>query len=342
MLDQRLKHHLAAGQLPADLLSQVRALSVNVSDATRGRITRHVQHLNHRESIRIDYGSLEKRIRKYSKTNSKRSQAIAKTLKGIEAKLTRNEAGYWHRPYVSPFHTKTGRDCALGSSLNQIPKEYWPRLLSAPKGSVYVLLDYCQQEPVIAAYLAGCKKLLEWYDKGDIYGQLAGALTQSKLTREQSKQLLVGRLYGMGFNTIAEKLGVSLDLAKEWLNKLSCLIYPIEPYLDAQARDIKKQGEAHSLGWRHAVSDSDSYLSLRNWQVQATGADIMRRACISLDEANIPLLLTNHDSFLVRLEADKFNEQLDQAIKALTVASDDVLMGFQLRVKVEMHLPYRD
>ncbi len=201
-----------------------------------------------------------------------------------------------------------------------------------------MLLDYRQQEPVIAAHLAGCKTLLKWYEEGDIYEQLSKSLEQGSLSREQSKQLLVGRLYGMGVTTIAEKLDVSLTQVKRWLIKLSCLIYPIEPYLDALARDIKKQGEAHSLDWRHAASDSDSYLSLRNWQVQATGADIMRRACINLDEAHIPLLLTNHDSFLVRLEVDKFHDQLERAIEALTIASDDVLKGFQLKVEVEMTL----
>ncbi|MEF1191759.1 hypothetical protein QTO04_21155, partial [Vibrio parahaemolyticus] len=72
------------------------------------------------------------------------------------------------------------------------------------------------------------------------------------------------------------------------------------------------------------------------------GADIMRRACLRLDDANIPLLLTNHDSFLVRLEQAQFQNQLDAATQALTDAAADVLNGFRLKVAVEMMLPSQE
>ena len=57
----------------------------------------------------------------------------------------------------------------------------------------------------------------------------------------------------------------------------------------------------------------------------------MRRACLRLDDANIPLLLTNHDSFLVRLEQAQFQNQLDAATQSLTDAAADVLDGFRLK-----------
>ena len=68
----------------------------------------------------------------------------------------------------------------------------------------------------------------------------------------------------------------------------------------------------------------------------------MRRACINLDHAEIPLLLTNHDSFLVRLEIDNYQIQLNKAIQALTDAAVGVLNGFPLKVAVEMQVPSKD
>ncbi|KKC97903.1 hypothetical protein KY46_21405 [Photobacterium halotolerans] len=293
--------------------------------------------MNNRESIRVDFTAIETRIRKYSKKKSRTSQFVASQLSQIASCLIGDGRGYWHRPIVSPFHTKTGRDQPLGASLNQIPKDYWPRLLSPPNGSTYVLLDYQQQEPMIAAYLAGCQVLIDWYASDDIYLQLAKAIGEG-LTREQCKKLLIGRLYGKGRQTIAHELQRPMAQVQKWLGVMSDVTRPIDSYLDQEASDIRIKKVAHSLDWRHAVSDMDSPLSLRNWRIQATGADIMRRACTNLDDCNIPVLLTNHDSFLVRLEQHQLPNQLERATQALTDAAVAVLNGFPLKVKVEMKL----
>lgn len=324
--------------MPNVLIEQVKQLNIRISKQAVTPITRHIHHLQNRESIRIDLLSIERRIRKYSRKKSGSSQFVASCLQGIKNGLVSNSLGHWHRPTVSPFHTKTGRDNPLGASLNQIPKVYWPKVLLPPKSSVYVLLDYQQQEPMITAYMAGCQKLIDWYKEGDIYERLAQEIG-CDLTREQCKKLLIGHLYGIGFNSTAETLKVTIEQVKDWLDRLTNITQPIGPYLNRLAAEIQRNHVAYSLDWRHAVSDTDSRLSLRNWQIQATGADIMRRACINLDKSNIPLLLTNHDSFLVRLDQQNYPDQLSLAIQALTGAAVDVLGGFKLTVKVEMQLP---
>ncbi len=339
VLDQRLKRHLAAGQLPQDLIQQIREQDIRVPSIVVNRISQHIRHLRGREAIRVDRKLIEARIRKYSKKKSVISKSIARTLMGTQSHIQIDETGDWYRPYVSPFHTKTGRDCMLGASLGQVPKEYWPRLLSPPQGSVYVLLDYRQEEPMIAAMLAGCKPLTEWYEQGDIYQQVGEVITQGALSREQAKKVVNGWLNGMSEKTIADELSQSIQTVRLWMSKLKSITHPVEQYLVTTAKKIKQKGEVRLLDWRCSVSDSDGMTALRNWQVQGTGADIMRRACLALDDAQIPLLLTEHDSFLVRLEEDKYTDQLERAIKALTDASATVLGGFQLRVKVDMSLP---
>lgn len=149
-------------------------------------------------------------------------------------------------------------------------------------------------------------------------------------------------MYGIGYRTLAEKLGITLSRVRSLSNELSRLIYPIDRYLAKSADVIRQQGFARSLDWKYTISDLDGQLSLANWKIQATGADIMRRACLRLDDANIPLLLTNHDSFLVRLEQAQFQNQLDAATQALTDAAADVLNGFGLKVAVEMTLPSQE
>ncbi|KOF39463.1 hypothetical protein ACX15_20470, partial [Vibrio parahaemolyticus] len=127
-----------------------------------------------------------KRIGSYSQKKSGTSQFVAKQYQGIVKALNTDSTGHWYRPVVSAFHTKTGRDHALGSSLNQVPKQYWKSVLSPPKGSVYALLDYQQQEPMIAAYFAQCQVLMHWYQKGDIYKNIV-QLVGGQFSRDQCK-----------------------------------------------------------------------------------------------------------------------------------------------------------
>ena len=329
------------GLLPAHLIEQVKASRQKVPIDIARRIVRHVTHLERREQIRVDFPAMKKRIESYSKKGSGTSQFVAGQYKRIVDDLVIDQHGYWHFPYVSAFHSKTGRDHTLGAALNQVPKEYWKSVLNPPKGSVYALLDYQQQEPMIAAYMSNCQILIDWYGQGDIYEQLALRF-QDKVTREQCKGLMIGHLYGIGVKTLSEQLKVSIYQARTWLTELSQFIYPIEQYLNQSASEIRASGVARSLDWQYTISDLDSELSLRNWKIQATGADIMRRVCINLDHAEIPLLLTNHDSFLVRLEIDNYQIQLNKAIQALTDAAVDVLNGFPLKVAVEMQVPSKE
>ncbi|MGR5531673.1 DNA polymerase [Vibrio alfacsensis] len=305
------------------------------------RIKQHIQHLNGREGIRIDAVAMSKRIDRYSKKASGTSQYIAKQYQGINQCLAVDQSGYWHRPNVSAFHTVTGRDEVLDSSLNRVPKSYWKSVLAPPAGSVYVLLDYHQQEPMIAATLAGCQTLIDWYQEGDIYKRLSQQIGAG-LNRDQSKKLLLGRLYGQGVATLSVELQVTQELVRTWVDGLNQVLQPINIMLNRSASDIKRDGYAQSLDWHYTISNQDDELSLRNWHIQATGADIMRRACIGLDKAKIPLLLTNHDSFLIRLEQTQFSHQLNRAKQALTDAAVDVLNGFPLKVAVEMTVPPRN
>ncbi|KIF52245.1 hypothetical protein H735_15655 [Vibrio owensii CAIM 1854 = LMG 25443] len=281
---------------------------------------------------------MERRIHKYLKKNSKVSQHVAKLLGGMLAGLTFCDGAWLHRPQVSPFHTKTGRDTSIGSALNYVPKEYWSSFLLPPEEYSYVLLDYEQQEPVIAAHLAGCNALLDIYSAGDIYEHLACLLDDPRLGRPQVKRLLIAQLYGISEKRLVEDFGVPSSLVRSWVNKVKEATNPISSYLDRIGRTIQQNKVATSLDWRYAIDVKDPFNSLRNWSIQATGADIMRRACLGFDAAKIPLLLTNHDSFLIQVKTSNIEEEVEKAITLLEVASADVLSGFKLKTKVEMTL----
>ena len=314
-------------------------LANNVSCDVLQRIASHIKHLDSRESIGVDRDAIAKRVIKYGKQKSETSQYVSKMLKGMLDTLICDGDTHWHRPLVSPFHTKTGRDTSLGSSLNYIPKDYWPSILKPPDGYAYVLLDYQQQEPVIAAHLAGCQTLLDWYQDGDIYECICSAITGSTLTRNQAKKLLIAFLYGISVAKLAEQLQVTTTVVHGWFTELRRITEPIGKYLNDTATEIRLTQAVTSLDWRHAVTDQDTNNSLRNWKIQAMGADIMRRACLGFDAAQIPLLLTNHDSFLVKLPVTKLDDEIKKSIQVLQCVSASVLGEIQLKITVDMVLP---
>lgn len=177
------------------------------------------------------------------------------------------------------------------------------------------------------------------YEKGDIYTQLASEITNSQVSRDVFKTLLLSHINGTGVQYAAAKLKQPESVVRRWLIQLKQRLKPIDSYLNHQVFLARRHGILQSLDWQHYVSSAQRDKSIRNWPLQATGADIMRRACFNLDDANIPLLLTNHDSFLIRLDEANLDSQLELAVKALHDASADVLHGFSLKTKVEMILP---
>ncbi|UPR52516.1 DNA polymerase I [Vibrio cyclitrophicus] len=339
MLSRQLNVALARKVVPQHVVQQVSAFGETIPCAVLVNIKRYLAHVNHRPAIRIDVDYLNRKIAKYSKKKSNRSLALVSQLVGFKASLIHDLSGDWHRQVVNVFGTKTGRDTTSGSALNLIPKQHWQGLLSPQQGYCYVLLDYDQQEPMIAAQKAKCMKLLNLYEQGDIYELLIETVTGNALTRTELKTLIVMQLYGASIKRIAHELSQPQSNVMNWLMVLKKTLSPIDYYLDGEALKAKRQGEIRSLDWRMGITQEINTLTIRNWPIQATGADIMRRACFNLDKAKLPVLLTNHDSFLVQLETDKYDYQLRQAKKALTDASAEVLDGFKLNVQVEMQLP---
>ncbi|MBF4291578.1 DNA polymerase I, partial [Vibrio anguillarum] len=145
-----------------------------------------------------------------------------------------DDDGFWHRPEVSPFHTITGRDQVLGHSLVQLSKNAWSDIISPPTGSVYALLDYEQQEPMIAASLSGCQSLMGMYERGDIYTQLAADITNAEVSRDVFKELLLSHINGTGVRSAAEKLNLPEVVVRRWLIELKRKLQPIDSYLTHQ------------------------------------------------------------------------------------------------------------
>jgi DNA polymerase I-like protein with 3'-5' exonuclease and polymerase domains len=85
------------------------------------------------------------------------------------------------------------------------------------------------------------------------------------------------------------------------------------------------------FGWRvHAGPDANPR-SLRNFPLQANGAEMLRLACCLATERGIRVAAPVHDALLVEGPADEIDDVVEATQQAMREASELVLSGFALR-----------
>lgn len=234
-----------------------------------------------------------------------------------------------------PFGCLTGRDVIRGPSLAGVKKVFWPYLLAPAQRCLYALLDYCQQEPAIAACFAGDKGLQAAYQQGDLYEQIGKHPRLASLGRDELKAAVLPYSYGQSPDAYAKEHGIPLVEAQRRWNALGDIFNLINQELNRRSQQAFRDGFVRCLDWGAHVTPLSNPRAVRNWPVQAAGADIMRRSVIGLAEAGIDLRLTVHDSFLIRVPIAEQEQQVAKAITVLKQASASVLGGFELNVKID-------
>jgi hypothetical protein len=246
-----------------------------------------------------------------------------------------------NRCLLSPFGAKTGRNTPSTSQF-VFGLASWLRGLVRPEeGMALAHLDWEQQEFGIAAALSGDGNMMAAYRSGDPYltfavqagAAPAGATRGSHgAVREQFKICALGIQYGMGADTLAGRLGASLacgrDLIQQhrrtypgyWRWSEGCVSYAmLHRYLTA------------AFGWRVHVDGETRPTTLRNFLLQANGAEMLRLACILAAERGLPVCCPVHDALLVEAPTREIDDVVFRTAEVMRQASELVLSGFPLR-----------
>ena len=131
------------------------------------------------------------------------------------------------------------------------------------------------------------------------------------MVRDKYKVMLLAVQYGMSVETLAGRLGVSTFEAHEMLNQHREQFAQYWQWSDDWVQHAFQTGVMRTaFGWtcRTGITEFNER-SIRNWPIQATGADILRIACILATRHGIKLLAPVHDAVLIeapieRIEAD--------------------------------------
>ncbi|HKF94009.1 MAG TPA: hypothetical protein VKB96_05280, partial [Gammaproteobacteria bacterium] len=90
------------------------------------------------------------------------------------------------------------------------------------------------------------------------------------------------------------------------------------------------------FGWAVHTGTNPNPRFLRNFLMQANGAEMLRLACCMLVEVGIKVCAPVHDAVLIEAPLESLDEIIKQAQQILSDASAIVLSGFRLRSGVEV------
>lgn len=238
--------------------------------------------------------------------------AFIDKLPSIRNSLTNKVHGHFNQ-----LGTDTGRFSSQEPNLQNIPShEHTIRMMfKASDGYVMIGSDFSQQEPRILSHFSQDESMIGAYVAGkDLYSTIASGVynnkyednlehnpdgtinPEGKKRRGSVKSLLLGIMYGMGVNSIAEKIGKSIKEAEEFLNNFYRSYPKVKNWMDTTENDAARTGYVTDLwGRRRRLND----ILLPEYSLKYTGAGSFN-----------PLLYTQGASDIENKLYDKYNKLL--------------------------------
>jgi DNA polymerase I len=252
-----------------------------------------------------------------------------------------------NRTLLSAFRARSGRNAPSNTQSIFGPAVWLRKLIRPERDTGLAYVDYEQQEFGIAAALSGDPAMLAAYASGDPYlafAKQAGAIpaTGTREThgaiRELFKTCALGVQYGMGAETLAARIGRSRGDAHHLL-QLHRRTYPRFWRWSDGAVDFALLHNSIStvFGWTLRVGPDVNPRSLRNFPMQANGAEMLRVACCRATEAGLQICAPVHDAVLIEAPLDGLDGAVTRAQRVLADASEVVLDGFRLRTDVKVY-----
>jgi hypothetical protein len=251
-----------------------------------------------------------------------------------------------NRCLLSPFGARTGRNTPSTTAFIFGLASWLRSLIRPAEGMALAYVDWEQQEFGIGAALSGDPAMVEAYRSGDPYLTFArqakavppdATKRSHKAERELFKVCALGVQYGMQAESLARRIGRPAAEARELL-RLHRRTYPAYWRWSDAVQDFAM---LHSFlqtafGWRVHVGPDANPRSLRNFPLQANGAEMLRLACCLATERGVRVCAPVHDALLVEGPADAIGEVVAETQRAMREASELVLPGFPLRTEAKV------
>ncbi len=245
-----------------------------------------------------------------------------------------------NRCLLSAFRSRTGRNQPSNSKFIFGPSAWLRGLIRPPEGHALAYVDWAQQEFGIAAALSRDEKMLAAYRSGDPYltfAKQAGAVPQwatkdtHKSERELFKTCVLAVQYGMEADSLAMRIGEPPVLARSLLQAHRETYRTFWKWSDQAVNYAMLRSSIHTVfGWKQQVIAGANPRSLRNFPMQANGAEMLRLACCLATERGLEVCAPVHDAVLIAAPVEKIEASVVGMQAAMREASRSVLAGFEL------------
>ena len=246
-----------------------------------------------------------------------------------------------NRTILSAFRSRTGRNQPSNTRSIFGPSVWLRGLIQPPPGHGIAYVDWSQQEFGIAAALSGDTTMQDAYTSGDPYltfAKQAGAVPADatkdthKVERELFKTCALGVQYGMEHESLARRIAQPPIVARDLLRAHHETYRTFWRWSDAAVDHAMLRGSLHTVfGWHVHAGEGVNPRSLRNFPMQANGAEMLRLACCLATERTIEVCAPVHDAVLICAPADRLDEDVARMRACMAEASRAVLAGCELR-----------
>ena len=252
-----------------------------------------------------------------------------------------------NRCLLSAFRARTSRNQPSNSKFIFGPAVWLRHLIQPKPGFGIAYADWSQQEFGIAAALSGDPLMKDAYVSGDPYlafAKQAGVVPKDatkeshKFERDQFKACVLAVQYGMGAESLAQRIGQPVSHARNLLRLHKETYHAFWEWSDAAVDYAMLRGELWTVfGWTVHIDTNPNPRFLRNFLMQGNGAEMLRLACCMLVEAGIKVCAPVHDAVLIEAPLENLSEIIKQTRKIMADSSAIVLDGFRLRSDVEVY-----
>src|SRR5215471_748049 len=253
-----------------------------------------------------------------------------------------------NRTVLWAFQSRTGRNQPSSTKYIFGPSVWLRSLIKPPPGFGVAYIDWSQQEFGIAAALSGDRAMQDAYLSGDPYlafAKQAKAAPENATkqthgpTRELFKQCVLAVQYGMEHESLAAQIGQPPIVARDLLRAHRETYRDFWRWSDAVVDHAMLTGALHTVfGWHIHVGENPNPRMLRNFPMQANGAEMLRLACCLATERGIEVCAPVHDAVLICAPLDRLEEDIAGMRAAMAEASKIILGGFELRADVSRTL----
>lgn len=248
-----------------------------------------------------------------------------------------------NRVLLSPFSAKTSRHTPSNSRFIFGPATWIRSLIQPPPGYAFAYIDFAQQEFGVAAALSQDDNMLHAYRSGDPYlafAKLAGAVPPDatrathKKERERFKACVLGVQYAMGEESLAVRIEQPPIYARELLDAHRRAFAQFWRWSDRTVDYAFMYNQLETrLGWRWRIEGGTNPRSVRNFPMQANGAEILRLSICYAVEAGVEVVAPIHDALAIVAPVSSIHDAVAMTQRAMERASIDLLDGFPLRTE---------